>query len=129
MSPMEAVWRPELATGISCVKSVSDLALAGAMLVCAGSGRRAAQTCSWRVVNREWLDGGSIRSPRIFTIPMMVGAFFGWKNQRLRAHSKRWSGTVYWGCSLGFDPPRNRRFPSVKVMFDPLARFSPFLAW
>jgi hypothetical protein len=39
-----------------------------------------------------------------------------------------WSGTAYWGCSLGFDPPRNRRFPSVKVMFDPLARFSPAAA-
>src|SRR5262245_43177252 len=30
--------------------------------------------------------------------------------------------------SSGFEPPRNNRFPSLKVMFDPFARFSPFFA-
>src|SRR5689334_12261496 len=30
--------------------------------------------------------------------------------------------------SSGFEPPRNSRFPSLKVMFDPFATFSPFFA-
>src|SRR5579862_9314012 len=32
------------------------------------------------------------------------------------------------GSSSGLDPPRNSRFPSLNVMFAPLARSNPFLA-
>lgn len=32
------------------------------------------------------------------------------------------------GNSSGLDPPRNSRFPSLKVIFAPLAEFSPFFA-
>ena len=32
------------------------------------------------------------------------------------------------GSSSGLDPPRNSRFPSLKVILAPLAEFSPFLA-